>query len=139
MILLTATTHLLRFFPSTNDQIDYTMSALDITTSGGTPVSSDSFVSGAAGTEITIVAAPAASTQRQVKALSIYNSGPGACGITVLKDVSGSNRVIFGVASLAVGESIQYTDGIGFEVHAVDGSIKGVGTPGTAGTNGTIG
>lgn len=121
MILLTATTHSLELQTSTSQSLDWTVGYVDITTTTFTADSGQGNVASA--TTTTIVAAPAASTQRQVKMITAVNRGTTSNTITIKKDVSGTERVLF-VASLAAGESVNYIDGSGFCVRDVAGREK---------------
>ena len=61
------------------------------------------------------VPAPNATESRQVKSLTIYNNDSQVNTVTVQYDNNGTIRIII-VKALAPGETLQYTDGIGWEV-----------------------
>ena len=82
--------------------IDYTASFVDHTASSLTPGKSAGAISSA--TTTTIVSAPAASTYRQIKELTIKNtSTTTANALTLQRDVSATNRVV-GTFTLGPGE-----------------------------------
>lgn len=74
-------------------------------------------------TDVDLVAAPAASTQRIVDFISVYNSDTGAKTVTIKYDISGTEYIIF-KASIGVGEMLQYAEGMGWTVYANSGAIK---------------
>lgn len=128
MLLLTSTSQSLVLTSTSTDQLDYTVSYVDITTSAFTPNSSQGSI--ATATDTTIVSAPASSTQRQIKYISIYNAGAAATDITISKKVS-SNKYNTLTVNLAVGSTLQYVDSSGYQV-----SSSGVGV--TDGDKGDI-
>lgn len=111
MILLTATTHSLELETSSASSTDWTCSYVDMDASATTPGSAQGNVASA--TTTTIAAAPAASTQRQIKHISIRNKNTTAQTVTVKKDVSGTEYTVF-KATLASGEGAEYLDGQGW-------------------------
>jgi hypothetical protein len=74
-------------------------------------------------TDVDIVSAPGASTQRQVRYISIYNRDTAAVGLEIKIDISGTERTIWkGV--LGVGESLQYTEATGFQAYDAYGNNR---------------
>lgn len=120
MILLTATTHSLELQTSSASSTDWTCSYVDMNSSATTPDSAQGNVSSI--TTTTIAAAPAASTQRQIKHISIRNKNTTAQTVTIKKDVSGTEYTVF-TATLASGEGAEYTDGKGWT--CFDGQGRG--------------
>ncbi len=120
MLLLVSTSESWEVVTDTTNQIDYTWSAVDMTSAAFTPVAGDGVITTA--TTTTIVAAPGASTQRQVKHLSFRNVGFTSAGVTVQRD-SGTPRTAFR-ATLLVGESLHYLDGYGWKVFDASGREK---------------
>ena len=114
MIILAATTESLELVTSSTSAVHVVASWVDITTSAFTPDSTETAISSA--TDTTIVAAPGASTQRQVKSLSIRNSGAAANTVIVHKDVSGTEYEITPDVTLAAGESLCYGEQAGWYV-----------------------
>lgn len=121
MILLDATTHTLEATTSAAVSTNYVISYADITTSTFLPASSQGNITTA--TTTTVVAAPGASTQRQIKLASFYNNGSASQTVTVKKDVSGTEYIIIS-AVIAAGETLQYTDGNGWEVLDRAGRVR---------------
>lgn len=64
-------------------------------------------------TAVTWVAAPAASTMRQAKVLSLYNADSASVTATVRVNDNGTNRILL-VATLLPGQSLQFVDGVGW-------------------------
>jgi len=121
VIILSDTTHTLEFTTATAAKIDYVVSHADITVSAFTPGGSQGSVSSI--TTTTHVEAPAASTQRQVKAMTLRNSGTDANTVVVKKRVSGTAYALFS-ASLGVEETLQYQDGHGWQVFDAAGRLR---------------
>lgn len=113
-MLLTATTHILELVTSGTATTDYLVEFVDHTATEGTPGAASGSVSSA--TTTTILAAPGASTQRQLKSLAFTNVGAAAQTITIQKDVSGTNYLIFGPVTLQVGDSAVWTPAEGWVV-----------------------
>lgn len=124
MLLLTATTSSIEVVLGgaiTTSQLSWTASFADITTTTFTPGSANGATNST--TAVTMVAAPAASTQRQVKLLTIYNGDTVSETVTVQYNANGTLRPIV-KAILPVGYSLLYTDGHGFVVTDVNGAIQ---------------
>lgn len=123
MIILNATTKSLQILLGgvvTLNELPFTTHYVDITTTSYTPASNDGLSSGA--TAVTVVAAPAASTQRQVKLLTVYNADTIGETVTVRLNNNGTFRILVAVA-LAAGSTLVYTDGEGFRVMNSAGQI----------------
>lgn len=123
MILLTATTHALELQTSSSASTDWTCSYVDMDASATTPGSAQGNVSSA--TTTTIAAAPAASTQRQIKHISVRNKGTVAQTVTLKKDVSSTEYTVF-TATLGAGEGAEYADGKGWGSFDAQGRSKTV-------------
>lgn len=121
MILLTTTTHILELVTTTTAAIDVSVSYVDITSSALAPASQDTAITTA--TTTTITSAPSGSHHRQIKHISIQNKGTTTNNITVQKDVSGTNFILFR-CNLRANESIQYIDTVGFNVFDAAGKLK---------------
>jgi hypothetical protein len=114
-IILDATTKSVRFSTSAATNMDYHASYADITTTAMTPTAQDGQATTA--TTTTVVTAPAASTQRQVKSISIVNTSTTTANtVTALLTISGTDRQLFPSVTLAPDESLQYEDGAGWYV-----------------------
>ncbi len=123
MILLTNTTEILELLTSAATSTDYYVAYADITTTAFTPGQSNGNIASA--TTTTILSAPAASTQRQVKFLSIRNRSTTASQtITIKHDTSGTERYITADVTLGAGETLEYNDGSGFIVRNKTGQPK---------------
>jgi hypothetical protein len=114
MIILAATSEILEVVSSSTSALHVVAAWVDITTSTFTPDSTETSISSA--TTTTVVAAPGSSTQRQVKAITIRNTGAAANTITVQKDVSATNYEMTPDVTLAAGESLCYGEQAGWYV-----------------------
>jgi hypothetical protein len=121
MILLTATTHALELGTSSTSSTDWTCSYVDMTSTDTTPGSEHGNVASA--TTTTIAAAPAASTQRQIKHISLRNKNTASQTVTIKKDVSGTEYVVFR-ATLESNEGAEYNDGKGWTCFDAQGRAK---------------
>lgn len=74
-------------------------------------------------TDVNLTSAPAASTQRVIDFISIYNNDTVNSTVTIKLDANGTEYKLF-VTTLASGESIQYNEGKGFYVTASTGATK---------------
>lgn len=74
-------------------------------------------------TDVTIAAAPAASTQRVIDYISIYNNDTVNQTVTINLDANGTEYILFKV-TLAATEKIEYHEGQGFKVIASTGAVK---------------
>jgi len=100
---------------------DYLITYVDTTSTTHTPGSSQGTINSA--TTTTVLTAPAASTYRGVKLMTIVNRGTTAQTITVQKDVSATNYIIF-YATLLASESLVYSADKGFTIHDRAGREK---------------
>lgn len=123
MILLTATTQTLELTTSAATSTDVYVAYVDITATTFTPGQQNANIASAATTAI--LAAPAASTQRQVKFLSVRNrSATASQTVTLLHDTSATERHLTAAVTLAAGEVLEYNDGTGFIVRNASGQEK---------------
>lgn len=93
----------------------------DLTTTAMTPGRSLQTTNGA--TEVVLVAAPAASTQRMIDTICIFNEDTITHTVTVRFDANATQYTLF-EASLLAGESLQYTDSDGWRTFNTDGALK---------------
>lgn len=120
--------------PSTTDSVELVLGSAqttnpmrvvasyrDITASAFTPGRQVSNSNGT--TPVTVVSAPAASTQRVVDYLAVYNADTAAKSVTVRYDANGTEYQLI-VVTLGVGERLEYQEGQGFRCFTADGSIK---------------
>lgn len=73
-------------------------------------------------TDVTIVAAPSSGMRRQVKLITIYNADTAPVIQQVHYDNNGTERTMIRV-TLAVGSTLEYTDGAGWKVITALGAI----------------
>lgn len=133
MIVLDATTKSLEAVLAgaiAANQLPIMASFVDVTTTTYAPGSSDGATNSTTG--VTAVAAPAASTQRQVKLLSFFNADTAPATITVRLNNNGTLRTLHKV-TLAIGSMLFYTDTGGFRVIDANGNVLGATGTGAAG------
>lgn len=115
------------------NQLDAFASYRDITTTTYSPERTS--VASNNTSDVNLVPAPAASTQRVIDFLNVFNRDTAASTVTLKLDVSGTERILWrGV--LAPSERVEYSEGAGFRAFTAEGSIKGLGATGPAGVNG---
>lgn len=124
MLVLSSTTDklviILEGVTSTN-KLQFVCSWRDITTIAYTPGRSV----GESGSTIDVdmVASPAASTQRVIDFINIFNADTDPETV-ILKYDDNATQYVLGSWPLEVGERLEYTDHSGFLVLAADGSLK---------------
>jgi len=111
----------------TANQLPVATSYRDITTTDFSPKSN--LVTTNNTTETTIVPAPAASTQRVIDYIGVYNADTTAKDVTIQIDVSGANFILI-KAQLGAGERLEYQEGSGWSAYTSNGSIKSAATAG---------
>lgn len=126
MIILNTTTKSLELVLAgaiTSNQLQFVASYVDISQAnwGLTGADSNSGVSNDT-TAVTVAAAPAADTSRQVKFLSVFNADTAAATVTIQENNNATLRTVCKV-TLPVGASLIYTDGEGFRVISAAGAI----------------
>lgn len=130
-IVLEASTDAIELVTSTSAGIDYDCSWTDNTTTAFTPGKSAGAISSA--TTTTVVAAPSASTQRNVMNCSFRNTSTTTANVlTVQRDVSGTNRTKFST-TVAPGEMALFTGERFFRYTAAGAEVV---TPADSGYNG---
>lgn len=139
MIFLTATTETLTLVTAAALSLDWSAGYVDIdSTTGATPGSQQGNVTTA--TSTTVVPAPVASTQRQLKSLTAVNKDAVSTQTVTLNKVTAAGT--FALArnvALAPNETLVWVDSIGFQVldalgvHKVANTLVNVGT-GVTGT-----
>jgi len=131
MILLKATNETLQMIVTTAANIDFSVSYADITTTSFLPSSNEGSV--VAGTQ-SILAAPAASTQRQTKLITISNRHVSLSNtVVVQKLIASTTYNLTPTVTLLAGETMQYMDGQGWMYYSATGAIKSTQT--AAGSN----
>jgi hypothetical protein len=96
----------------TTNQLQCVASWRDITVSAYTP--GRTVVATNSTTDVNIVPAPAASTQRVIDMLSIYNADTVAATVTVKLDANGTEYILY-KEQIASGEFIKYSDSAGWQ------------------------
>jgi hypothetical protein len=124
MINLVGTTDSLSLVTGQASTIDVHASWVDYQSVGIITPSRTNTATISTATTTTIVAAPAASTTRNVKALSIRNrDASNSCDVTV-KHTDGTNNLELIKVTLQVGESLTFFDGVGFTHYLAGGIVK---------------
>lgn len=118
---LTATTHSIELITSAAGSIAWHAVFNNLTATDSAALDGQGNITTA--TTTSIVAAPAASEQRDVMNLQVRNYGAASNGITIQKNVSGTLHALF-KATLAAGETIQFSANKGFEVLDAQGRTK---------------
>lgn len=138
MIILTETTDNLQVVLDgavTTNQLQCVTSWRDITTTAYTPgrtvtVTNDT-------TDVNIVSAPAASTQRVVDMISIYNADTVPQTVTIKFDANGTEYILYR-QTIANGEFIKYVEGSGWFSDGYYAPQKSFTVHGDAGANFTM-
>jgi hypothetical protein len=102
------------------NELPVTAHYTDITTTLYTPGSNDTQTNGS--TAATIVAAPAASTQRHVESISVYNADTAAATVTIQLNNNSTLRIITKV-TLQAAEQLFYEDGMGWQIIDANGAV----------------
>ena len=124
MIILKATSESLQITTTTAAGLDFSVSYADITTTAFTPSSNEGKISTATTTSIT--AAPAASTQRQIKLITISNRDVSLSdAIIIQKLITATAYNLTPTITLLPGETIQYMDAQGWTYYSATGAVKG--------------
>jgi len=74
-------------------------------------------------TDVNLAAAPAASTQRVIDFISVYNEDTVNAVVTIKLDANATEYTLCKV-TLATTERLQYQEGVGFQVFASTGALK---------------
>jgi hypothetical protein len=119
MLLLTSTSDIVRMVTSATGDIDVHASWVDLASGTVTPGRTNTNVTTA--TTTTLVAAPAASTTRNVKTLHIQNVHASTSNTVTIQHFDGSTSVDLETVTLAAGERIAYVEGVGFRIVDVNG------------------
>ncbi len=105
----------------TTNQLPFVASWVDVTTTTFVPGNTSGATN--SGTAVTVAAAPASSTERQIKFLSVQNADTVAATVTVILNNNSTLRNIC-VIALNANDTLVYTDGEGFRVIDTNGQIK---------------
>lgn len=135
MIVLTETTDKIQVVLAgsvATNQLNCVASYRDITTTAYTP--GRTVVNTNNTTDVDIVPAPAASTQRVVDFLSVYNADTDDRTVTIKFDANGTEYIIWRDV-LSPGDTVRYIEGAGFNVFRTYQSIKSFTVHGDAAGN----
>lgn len=122
MLLLTSTTDLIEVVTDSAATVDVHASYVDLAAAVVTPGRKNTAIASAT---TTIVAAPGAATQRNVKTLHLRNKHAStSVGVTV-RHTDGTTVVELVKATLLAGETLSYVEGEGFVVRDANGAVKG--------------
>lgn len=138
MIVLTETTDNLQVVLGgavATNQLRCMASWRDITASAYTP--GRTLTNTNSTTDVNVVPAPGASTQRVVDFLSIYNADTAAATVTLKLDANGTEYEVF-KATIGVAERIEYAEGTGFKVYNNLGAQKGSNNEGSHAISNTM-
>jgi len=105
----------------TTNQLPVIASWRDITATTYSPGQSNGATNST--TDVTLVASPAASTQRVIDYVTIFNADTVAATVTVKLDDNSTQRTITKV-TLDVGERLEYAEGKGWTAYAISGASK---------------
>ena len=120
---LTNTTHSLELITSAAGSIAWHAVFNNLTATDSAALDGQGNITTA--TTTTLVAAPAASEQRDILNLAIRNAAAASNDVTVQKNVSGTLYPIF-KATLAAGEMLEFSPNLGFSVLDAQGRVKTV-------------
>lgn len=105
----------------TTNQLPFTVSFNDYTSSAVTPTKNVSVTNSTSA--VNLIAAPAASHQRQLRYCSVFNADTVSAAVTIRFNNNGTNRNVI-VCTLLINESIQYTCDKGWRVFDANGAEK---------------
>jgi hypothetical protein len=124
VIVLDATTKSLEIILAaavTTNQLPVVAAYADLDTVSISPGSSDTASNSTSA--VTILAAPAANQQRQLKFLNVYNADTVAAIVTIRLNDNSTTRILIKV-TLSVGDSLTYSIAQGWKITDVNGFIK---------------
>src|SRR3990167_2221599 len=122
-MLLTGTSDLVQVITASGVSTIYVHASwADMTTTALTPGRTNTQITTA--TTTTVIGSPAASTQRQVKILTIRNSHASSSNAITIQHTDGTTIAEVLKYTLLAGETIQYTDDDGFRVIDASGQVK---------------
>ena len=135
MIILTNTTDNLQIVLAGNvtaNQLNVVTSYRDITTTTYTP--GRTVVNTNNTTDVNIVPAPAASTQRVVDFISVYNADTADATVTIKFDANGTEYIIYKDV-LGTGDTLRFIEGAGFSTERTYQPVKTISVHADAGAN----
>lgn len=111
MLILDSTSSIIEIITSAAQALDVHASYADNASGTITPGHQNTIISTA--TTTTVVSAPATSTQRNVKNISIFNNGAASNTVT-LEHYDGTTLIVLCKATLGIGEGLYYSEARGF-------------------------
>lgn len=123
MIILEAATKTLELVLSgavATNQLPFVSNYVSFTTTAFAGIEQDGVSNGA--TPVTIVSAPVPPIAYQVKFITVRNSDTAPVTVTIQLNNNGTTRILVRI-TLAIGSTLQYTDGEGFSVLDSNGNI----------------
>lgn len=121
MLLLTSTSDKIQLVTSSTSALEVHATYVDNNAGAITPDRDNTEIVTATTTDV--VGSPASGVQRNLQTLLVRNAG-GTTNTVTVRHTDGTTAVdVFSVA-LGAGESIQYLDGVGFQVIAATGAVK---------------
>lgn len=121
MILLTSTSDLIQAITGGTQAIKVHASYVDLSGLTVTPGRLNTAIASAATT--TVVGSPAASTQRTVKFLSVYNSDASTADTVTVQHTDGTTVIILYKLSLPAGYTLAYNEGSGWQLFNTTGAL----------------
>lgn len=129
MLLLTSTSDKLQVITSAAVTVDVHADWVDNLSGAITPGRTNTAITTATTTDV--VASPAASTQRNIQAVSIANKHASTANTVTVQHTDGTTVVLVMKVTLAAGERLQYEDADGWSMRDAAGNIKSGLTPST--------
>lgn len=122
MLLLASTSDILQLITGSAGKIDVHVSWVDNLAGAITPGRTNSIATTA--TTTNIVAAPAASTVRNVKTINLRNAHASNANQITIQHTDGATIATLFRCNLAASEVLSYVEGYGWDIYAADGSLK---------------
>jgi hypothetical protein len=114
MLLLSSTSDKLQLITGSSGTVDVHISWVDLLSGAVTPGRTNTNITTATTTDI--VASPAASTTRNIKTLIVSNNHASTSNLVTVQHTDGTHVVPMQAVTLAAGERLQYTEGVGFQL-----------------------
>lgn len=122
MLLLTSTSDKIQLVSGTAVPLEVHATYVDNSAGTITPGRLNSEVTTA--TTADVVASPGSSVQRNVQTLLVRNSHASSTSLVTVRHTDGTTAVDVFSVGLGAGETIQYLDGVGFQVLTASGAVK---------------
>lgn len=122
MLLLTSTSDKIQVVTTTTAPLEVHATYVDNNAGTITPDRDNTEITTATTTDV--VGSPASGVQRNVQTLLIRNAHASTSNVVTIRHTDGTTAVDVFSVTLAAGETIQYLDGVGFQVLASTGAVK---------------